>query len=81
MALTGQEHLFKIYSLTNDQVTSQCKDVKSKHKDLTRRHKDLTSQDNYLTSDCLLYTSDAADDMQCVYLGGRRIIKKRLPSA
>ena len=30
------------------------------------------------TSDnsCLLYTSDAADDMQCVDLGGRRIIKK-----
>ena len=27
---------------------------------------------------CLLYTSDAADDMQCVDLGGRRIIKKRL---
>mgnify|MGYP003685942393 CR=1 FL=1 len=27
-------------------------------------------------SDCLLYTSDAADDMQCVDLGGRRIIKK-----
>ena len=26
---------------------------------------------------CLLYTSDAADDMQCVDLGGRRIIKKR----
>ena len=24
---------------------------------------------------CLLYTSDAADDMQCVDLGGRRIIK------
>ena len=23
---------------------------------------------------CLLYTSDAADDMQCVDLGGRRII-------
>ena len=23
--------------------------------------------------DCLLYTSDAADDMQCVDLGGRRI--------
>ena len=28
------------------------------------------------TSSCLLYTSDAADDMQCVDLGGRRIIKK-----
>ena len=25
---------------------------------------------------CLLYTSDAADDMQCVDLGGRRINKK-----
>ena len=25
---------------------------------------------------CLLYTSDAADDMQCVDLGGRRITKK-----
>ena len=28
------------------------------------------------TPTCLLYTSDAADDMQCVDLGGRRIIKK-----
>ena len=28
------------------------------------------------SSPCLLYTSDAADDMQCVDLGGRRIIKK-----
>ena len=27
---------------------------------------------------CLLYTSDVADDMQCVDLGGRRIIKKML---
>eukprot|EP00825_Cyclidium_porcatum_P000523 TRINITY_DN10164_c0_g1_i2.p1 TRINITY_DN10164_c0_g1~~TRINITY_DN10164_c0_g1_i2.p1 ORF type:complete len:203 (+),score=48.00 TRINITY_DN10164_c0_g1_i2:84-692(+) len=26
---------------------------------------------------CLLYTSDAADDMQCVDLGGRRTIKKK----
>ena len=32
------------------------------------------SQDLYVS--CLLYTSDAADDMQCVDLGGRRIIKK-----
>ena len=28
------------------------------------------------TMDCLLYTSDAADDLLCVDLGGRRIIKK-----
>ena len=26
---------------------------------------------------CLLYTSDAADDLLCVVLGGRRIIKKK----
>src|SRR5665213_1435818 len=28
-----------------------------------------------LRSTCLLYTSDAADDLLCVDLGGRRIIK------
>src|SRR5450756_1016498 len=28
-------------------------------------------------SNCLLYTSDAADDLLCVDLGGRRIIKKK----
>ena len=27
---------------------------------------------------CLLYTSDAADDLLCVDLGGRRIIKKQM---
>ena len=26
---------------------------------------------------CLLYTSDAADDLLCVDLGGRRILKKQ----
>ena len=29
------------------------------------------------SSSCLLYTSDAADDLLCVDLGGRRIIKKK----
>src|SRR5659263_559521 len=29
-----------------------------------------------LSQNCLLYTSDAADDLLCVDLGGRRIIKK-----
>ena len=41
----------------------------------------LTSVPSFLivlnSSRCLLYTSDAADDMQCVDLGGRRIIKKK----
>ena len=27
---------------------------------------------------CLLYTSDAADDLLCVDLGGRRIIKNSI---
>ena len=27
-----------------------------------------------LLSDCLLYTSDAADDLLCVDIGGRRIL-------
>ena len=30
-----------------------------------------------LYENCLLYTSDAADDLLCVDLGGRRIIKKK----
>src|SRR5680860_1903501 len=30
-----------------------------------------------LLNRCLLYTSDAADDLLCVDLGGRRIIKKK----
>ena len=35
-------------------------------------------QDAYAQAkDCLLYTSDAADDLLCVDLGGRRIIKKK----
>ena len=34
--------------------------------------------DQYAQSmSCLLYTSDAADDLLCVDLGGRRIIKKK----
>ena len=33
------------------------------------------SSDEFKT--CLLYTSDAADDLLCVDLGGRRIIKKK----
>ena len=31
----------------------------------------------YNLSNCLLYTSDAADDLLCVDLGGRRIIQKK----
>src|SRR5450756_2034789 len=33
--------------------------------------------DDALSTICLLYTSDAADDLLCVDLGGRRIIKQK----
>ena len=34
-------------------------------------------QSKWRLNSCLLYTSDAADDLLCVDLGGRRIIKKK----
>ena len=41
-----------------------------------RRKRFVSSMLREKANYCLLYTSDAADDMQCVDLGGRRIIKK-----
>ena len=38
--------------------------------------RDALKMDELLTR-CLLYTSDAADDLLCVDLGGRRINKKK----
>ena len=37
----------------------------------------LLIQYELLLTICLLYTSDAADDLLCVDLGGRRLIKKK----
>src|SRR5680860_1907574 len=42
---------------------------------ITQRSEFLTPYTPY--QPCLLYTSDAADDLLCVDLGGRRIIKKK----
>ena len=39
--------------------------------------KDLRLENVVVFTICLLYTSDAADDLLCVDLGGRRIIKKK----
>eukprot|EP00825_Cyclidium_porcatum_P011553 TRINITY_DN15933_c0_g1_i1.p1 TRINITY_DN15933_c0_g1~~TRINITY_DN15933_c0_g1_i1.p1 ORF type:complete len:159 (+),score=28.07 TRINITY_DN15933_c0_g1_i1:82-558(+) len=39
--------------------------------------KDKVKKLQEINNICLLYTSDAADDMQCVDLGGCRIIKKK----
>ena len=43
----------------------------------TRRLTDVAAELGVAPSICLLYTSDAADDLLCVDLGGRRIIKKK----
>ena len=40
----------------------------------THNHALLLQELGHDLYSCLLYTSDAADDMQCVDLGGRRII-------
>ena len=42
---------------------------------LTLNH--LNNHHHINTNICLLYSSDAADDLHCVELGGRRIIKKK----
>ena len=41
-----------------------------------RRHQFVILPAELIFNFCLLYTSDAADDLLCVDLGGRRIIKK-----
>src|SRR5680860_382861 len=40
----------------------------------TARHLNLVASTPFPSGVCLLYTSDAADDLLCVDLGGRRII-------
>src|SRR5680860_1867108 len=43
---------------------------------VTRPHPVTPAATAALVATCLLYTSDAANDLLCVDLGGRRIIKK-----
>eukprot|EP00657_Telonema_sp_P-1_P005147 TRINITY_DN22322_c0_g1_i1.p2 TRINITY_DN22322_c0_g1~~TRINITY_DN22322_c0_g1_i1.p2 ORF type:complete len:133 (-),score=20.08 TRINITY_DN22322_c0_g1_i1:55-453(-) len=38
---------------------------------------DQVHRNHTASGTCILYTSDAADDLLCVDLGGRRIIKKK----
>src|SRR5680860_1435703 len=44
---------------------------------LVAAESDIDTRRAGLLDICLLYTSDAADDLLCVDLGGRRIIKKK----
>ena len=43
-------------------------------KELVENAIDADAQNIHVLVTCLLYTSDAADDLLCVDLGGRRII-------
>ena len=45
--------------------------------DMKQEKKNLLDARRFVIRGCLLYTSDAADDLLCVDLGGRRIIKKK----
>ena len=44
--------------------------------DLVKKVKKNNKGNKASLTTCLLYTSDAADDLLCVDLGGRRILKK-----
>ena len=47
---------------------------------LRQEHEDTWRTIREYYKGCLLYTSDAADDLLCVDPGGRRIIKKQIPT-
>ena len=78
----------QIYKLINNSEfclkycnTDDCISLKYHYKSAFQWHifKLLTNQMSNIYIQytyCLLYTSDAADVMQCVDLGGRRIIKR-----
>ena len=61
-----------------DKIISQIKEESQKAAERTRAEA-RSKADEILAQAraCLLYTSDAADDLLCVDLGGRRIIKKK----
>ena len=44
---------------------------------MTKRQSEVKTASASIVYYCLLYTSDAADDLLCVDLGGSRIIKKK----
>ena len=54
-----------------DEDTGEAKD------EMKRAYRHIEALFEALSEICLLYTSDAADDLLCVDLGGRRIIKKK----
>ena len=69
----------KIEAGQNISITGTIELIQNKRSVKQRRQltEALISDDSGLIKVCLLYTSDAADDLLCVDLGGRRIINKK----
>ena len=60
----------KVKALASLKVLEACFDVAQKQNWVNEKNFEILKS-------CLLYTSDAADDLLCVDLGGRRIIKQK----
>ena len=60
------------YSIVNDALTRVHASIRKKDTDGSGNAPQIG-----IIYICLLYTSDAADDLLCVDLGGRRLIKKK----
>ena len=69
-----------MYKRQDDETLFHDGEIMTQYKAVTVTSKALDVQAG-LYELCLLYTSDAADDLLCVDLGGRRIIYKKNTSA
>ena len=67
---TKEEVSFKTATLTSQEVSINLSSSEMSYKI-------IDPDEDSGVCNCLLYTSDAADDLLCVDLGGRRIIKKK----
>ena len=80
--LHGTTHEIMARSLamlgTHDGVTADDLDGGKDEHTFAGYHSQRSGHERVLA--CLLYTSDAADDLPCVALGGRRILKKTICS-
>src|SRR5450756_415699 len=63
--------------LSCDKFARQCLKLDPFNESAVLAQAEASAMRGAKTQACLLYTSDAADDLLCVDLGGRRIIKKK----
>eukprot|EP00657_Telonema_sp_P-1_P011665 TRINITY_DN7015_c0_g1_i1.p1 TRINITY_DN7015_c0_g1~~TRINITY_DN7015_c0_g1_i1.p1 ORF type:complete len:186 (+),score=64.81 TRINITY_DN7015_c0_g1_i1:173-730(+) len=80
LAAQNQQLLLNIGQLRTQNAQLREEAERGDSEDLKRAIVELRTELATVKSErqsCLLYTSDAADDLLCVDLGGRRIIKKK----